>query len=157
MPVLPDLEDFPYEAQDAHTLTCVPDCVSMVYQHLGLVSDWALVAGELGFSELDGTPFDNIQDLSEVVPTFVEDLAEAEIHLGLSRPIIVNVRVRGPELLTYARSSFLHAVILVGCTEGEVVLIDPLALSMLGSAAPIRRPRRALERAWQGGYVLLGW
>jgi hypothetical protein len=155
MPVLPDLEVFPYEAQEAGTLTCVPDCVSMVYQFLDLEANWGTIAAELRFSEIDGTPFDNIADLSEVVPIFVNGPGDAEVHLELTRPVIVNLWVRGAALLPYARTEFLHAVVLVGCTGEEVVLVDPLARAMLGSAEPIRAPRRALEQAWEGGYVLV--
>jgi len=127
----------------------------MIYQFLGLDREWSTIAAEVRYSAIDGTPFNHVEDLSDVSAIFVSGLAEADEHLRLQRPVIVNVRSRGSDLLSYAQSEFLHAVVLVGTSEQHVTLVDPLAAGMLGTSEPLCRPRWALEQAWEGGYVLL--
>jgi hypothetical protein len=153
MPFLLDFENFPIEAQEAETLTCVPDCVFMIYQYLDIGREWTTIAGELGYSEIDGTPFDNLQDLEDVDAIYLSTLDEVDDHLEgpPPRPIIVNVRVRGAELLPYAEGTYLHAVVLVGCTAEEVWLADPMSVA----GELIRRPRATLRNAWEGAYALI--
>jgi ABC-type bacteriocin/lantibiotic exporter with double-glycine peptidase domain len=155
MPGIPDLDDFPYEEQEEGSLSCVPDCVSMVCQFWDLDKSWDEIAAEIGYSAVNATPFENVQLLSGVSALFVASVEAAYRQLDVGRPVIANILPQDEDVLPYANPPILHAVVVVGYDETEITFIDPLSFARLGERRPLTCKQTAFAGAWLGGWVLL--
>ena len=155
MPQLPAIDEFPYIAQDEDSLACVPVCVGMVCEVLGLPREQDELEVELGYFVDSGTPFENVGLIAGLRAWPVADVTEiaAEIERGL--PIIANLRIDNDGVLGYAADGpFLHAVVVVGIDQEGVLFFDPLSQIQLSTTSPTVCERIDFERAWRGGWVL---
>jgi hypothetical protein len=158
MPQLPDLDEFPYLAQDEDRPECVPACVAIVCEYLGLDKEWDEICEELDYHVASGTEFERIAYLSGVEHVVVRDTADIEFYLGRPplTPVIANLYVPDTAVLGYSVSADipLHAVVVVGIDEREVRFIDPLSHVQKSTFAPQVCRRLDFNRAWMEGYVL---
>lgn len=158
MPSLPNLDEFPYCAQDEDLPACVPACVVMVYEHLGIEHTWEGVTTQLEFDSQRGTPFDNLHGLAGVRVIPVTTLEEVECHLvdAEPAPVIANLFVVDDAVLGYTldQSFSLHAVVVLAVDGYQVVFSDPLSHAMLSTEAHSICSRSAFEQAWFGGVAI---
>jgi ABC-type bacteriocin/lantibiotic exporter with double-glycine peptidase domain len=153
MPQLPKLDDFPYVPQEEDSLSCVPACLEVICEYLGLEKRREEIEDELGYSVDDGTPFQNVQLLSGVHTIPIASLEEAVDQIEQGVPVIADLRIDDPAVLGYAGSGpFKHAVVIVGIEATEVLFFDPLRLAPPGD--PTAFYRAAFERAWQSGWAV---
>jgi hypothetical protein len=159
MPSLPNLDEFSYCAQDEDLPACVPACVVMVYEHLGIEHTWEGVTIQLEFDPLSGTPFDHLYNLASVRAIPVTTLEEIERHLADVEPVpvIANLFILNDAVLGYTldQSFSLHAVVVLALDDYQVVFSDPLSHAMLSTEAHSICSRSAFEQAWFGGVAIL--
>jgi hypothetical protein len=155
MPQLPDLDEFPYVPQEEDSLGCVPACIEMVCEYLGLLKDREEIESEVGYSPDQGTPFDNVGLLSRVHALPIGSVDEATDKLECGLPIIANLYIADAKVLGYfGEEASLRAVVLVGIETNTVLFVDPLSLVQLGTADATRCDLTDFEYAWLGGWVL---
>jgi len=155
MAQLPALDDFPYVGQEEDSLACVPACIEMICEFLGIQKERADIEDELGFSVDIGTPFGNVRLLSQVRAFSVASVKDAVNELERGLPVIAHLRIANAAVLGYsAEGAFLHAVVLVGADLNSVILFDPLSQVLLSTTSPTCCPRAVFEDAWLEGYVL---
>jgi hypothetical protein len=157
MPSIPETDEFPYEAQEAGSLECVPCCVFMVTQYWELDLTWDQVVARVRFSPVDGTPFENIGYLTGVEVAEVESVGIAGSFLSQAPPvpIIANLLIRDASLCSYHRGGeALHAVVVVGMDQSDVSFFDPLTLAEEGHRNRVIRPKSTFQKAWRGGWAV---
>lgn len=158
MPSLPNSDDFPYYGQAEDLPECVPACVAMVFEYLGVDCSWNALKDQLRFDPHGGTPFDNIADLEGVRVTRVGDLQEAEQHLSAPSPtpVIADLLILDDEVLGYFLDSgfVLHAVVVVAVDEFEVTFSDPLSHHARSTESHRVCARGVFELSWQRGFAL---
>jgi hypothetical protein len=155
MPQLPDIDDFPFVAQEEDSLACVPACVDMVCQYLGIDKDRDEIDEELGYSVDVGTGFPRVGLLSGLLANYERSFEDAAIYVDRGLPVIAHIWIEDPSVLGYcADRPFLHAVTVV-CVEAVTVgFFDPDSVTQR-STSELRSCRRDdFERAWIEGWVL---
>jgi len=156
VPQLPDLDDFPYVAQEEDCPDCVVACVRMVLLRLGLDRDQREIELELGYLPDLGTVFEHIAGISGVRAIRVGSVQDAEQHLEMADPVIGRLWIDDHSVLGYAaEQAFLHAVVVVGVEEQDVTFFDPHSTWQLNTVTERACDRRLFEDAWLGGFVLL--
>lgn len=158
MPSLPNPDEFPYYAQDEDLPECVPACVAMIFEYLGIDLDPAALKHELGYDPQTGTEFSNISDLPGVRAIRVGGLDEVEDHLSAAvpAPVIADLLVLDDEVLGYELAPVcpFHAVVVVGLDTEYVTFSDPLSHALRSTELHSQCSRSAFERAWQRGFAL---
>jgi hypothetical protein len=156
MPSVPNPDEFPYRHQDEDLPACVPACVAMVFDYLGIERSWNDLTAELAFDPYCGTPFDNIGNLTGVRAICVATLEELDQQLTTGVPVIVNLLADDDELLGYYldASAPLHAVVVVAADGYQVTFSDPLSHAALSTESHRTCSRSVFEPAWLGGYAL---
>jgi hypothetical protein len=163
---LPDLDDFPYVEQDEDLPLCVPACVEMVYQYLGVSYDFEELRRDLHWDAIRGTDFMSIGTLTVVDPVYVKHLEEVEVYLAggyrapaEARPVPVIANIYAPDdaVLGYLLNpeSPLHAVVVLSVEPDRVKFVDPLSYVEKSTRLEQECARREFARAWMDGFALL--
>jgi ABC-type bacteriocin/lantibiotic exporter with double-glycine peptidase domain len=155
MPQLPALDNFPYISQEEDSWGCVPACVAMVCAFLEVQKTPEEIERELDYSVDVGTPFENLALLSGVRILQVRSIEEAARELERGLPTIADLRIEDSAVLGYwGCAPSLHAVVLVGVEDDQVMFFDPLSLVQLSTCGPTLCSRASFERVWLSGWLL---
>jgi ABC-type bacteriocin/lantibiotic exporter with double-glycine peptidase domain len=124
---MPQLLPVPYQPQKADGY-CLAACAQMVLHYWGVVADQAQLAQELGIEPGAGAPAGRIERLVSYGLTVLYEIGEWEIvPAWLAKDIPLIAMIQAGELSHWQGEYFQHAVVVVGCDESQVWLLDPAA------------------------------
>lgn len=105
-------------------------CAQMVLHYLGIPLEQAKVAGQLDVELGVGAPASRIRQLATDIVSVTYDLGDWEtIQALLAQKIPAIVMIQAGELAHWRGESFQHAIVLIGCDETKVWLLDPATSS----------------------------
>lgn len=138
LPLLP----VPY-LQQPHDGYCLPACVSMILNYWKIPLTQERVANLLGTTDV-GTPISRVQRLTkhklQVRYAAHGEWEDIQTAIAARLPVIVAVHAAW---LPYSRIQSQHALVVIGCDEQTVFVLDPAA-----NNEPIELSQNAFLTAW---------
>lgn len=135
--------DVPYRAQ-ADDGFCLPACVQMVLEYLGVPESQQSLARKLDVRPPLGAPASNVTRLrSDILETTCATGTLDDLRLCVARGHAPIVFVQAGELPHWRGRKSQHALVVVGVTEAPVSVLDPGA-----DEKPIPVPMGDFTLAW---------
>jgi hypothetical protein len=102
----------------------------MVLHYLGILTEQAKVARQLDVRPGVGAPASRIRQLANNSVSVVYDSGDWEtVQALLAQKIPVIAMIQAGELAQWRGEAFQHAIVVIGCDEARVWLLDPATTS----------------------------
>ena len=122
---MPQILSIPYHPQ-INEGYCLAACAQMVLHYLGIVSDQVKLAQQLWVRPDIGVPASHIKRLATDTIAVTYDVGEWEvIQTWLAQRTPVIAMIQAGELPYWRGEFFQHAIVVIGCDETQVWLLDP--------------------------------